>query len=548
MSTRQNPVLVFATLLLLAVAISCQQAHSQDECATPATFVDTQVGGVYLPSIGTIRILVVFVEFRGDTTDQSNAQWPYSSPPVFLNSVIDANAKQRSTDPNNLTYFFRQMSHELYLVVGSAVYVQTPDSLAKYVREFRDRRYVNQQVLAYLDTQMDFAPYDNWTRTGNYTFQNTPDGTVVHIMMCYRTNGMGWPAGEASFGYGTGYLSVDNGQRRIYFGYPDGSGATSVNMRFFPWWWDAPRHEYGHWLLGGNNFHNYYQGLWSLMGWHQGTVSSMLNAYERERLGWLSFTPAGNDIIPLGDYMTQHAAVRMTIPNTSPQEYLLVENHQLQSSLDVVDLSGGAGVYVIHQRGEAVANNLKVVAADGRWNWLNPYWICNPWGGCGPLDSIPVYKRSDASRFIGLSYKDPIPHTKNGTSGIYAYLDFVTGQEIHKPLFKDDGNAGFNALTNNIFSPWSNPAATSWSGTQTTLGFYVMSMAGDIANIKFYTSGAEGAPPSKPQDLRATVYIDQYSYRHPRLTWYAMIEPDVVNEVAHPKATKIEGERHEDSI
>lgn len=175
MSTMKNPVLVFATLLLLAVAISCQQAHSQDECATPATFVDTQVGGVYLPSVGTIRILVVFVEFRGDETDPTNPQWPSNSSPLFLNSVIDANANQYSTDPNNLTYFFRQMSHELYLVVGNAVYVQTPDSLAKYVREFRDRRYVNQQVLTYLDTQMDFAPYDNWKRTGNYTFQNQPD-------------------------------------------------------------------------------------------------------------------------------------------------------------------------------------------------------------------------------------------------------------------------------------------------------------------------------------------------------------------------------------
>lgn len=342
-------------------------------------------------------------------------------------------------------------------------------------------------------------------------------------MMCYRTNGLGWPAGEASLGYGSGYLSVDNVQRRIYFGYPDGSGATSVNLRFFPSWWDAPRHEYGHWLLGGNNFHNYYLGLWSLMGWHQGTVSPMLNSYERERLGWLSFTPAGNDIVPLGDYMTQHVSVRMTIPNTNPQEYLLVENHHLQSSLDVVDLSGGAGVYVIHQRGEAVANNLKIVAADGRWNWLNPYWIHNPWG-TDPLDSIPVYKRLDASRFLGLSYKDNIPHTKNGSSGIYAYLDPLTGQEMHRPLFKDDGNAGFTELTNNVFSPWSNPAVTTWPGTQTTLGFYIMSMAADIANIKFYTSGVDAAPPSKPQYLRFVVANGCAT----TIRWARNLEPDLV--------------------
>ncbi len=110
MNARQKSPLVFATILLLIAAVFSVPAHSQSEeaCGTPATSATAQVGGVYLPSVGTIRILVVFVEFRGDTTDYNNAQWPYNSAPVFINTVIDATTKQRSTDPNNLTYFFRQ--------------------------------------------------------------------------------------------------------------------------------------------------------------------------------------------------------------------------------------------------------------------------------------------------------------------------------------------------------------------------------------------------------------------------------------------------------
>ncbi len=431
------------------------------------------------------------------------------------------------------------MSHELYLVIGNAVYVQTPDSLAKYIREGRSRRYINEQVLAYLDTQIDFGPYDNWKRTADYTFQNVPDSVVDHVLMCYRTNGMGWDAGEASLGYGPGHLSIDNGQRKILFGYPTGSGSTSTNQKNFSYWWDIPKHEYGHWLLGGNNFHNYNAGLWSLMGWHIGTVSTMLNSYERERLAWLSFTPAGNDIVPLGDYATQHVACKMTIPNTNPQEYLLIENHRLVSPLDVVDLNGGPSVYVIHQRGDGIANNLKVVAADGRWNWQNPYWIPHPYGGSG---EIPVYKRLDVSRFAGLTDKDAIPHTRGGSGIIEAYIDPATNQQVIAPLYKKDGDDGFISQTNNVFSPWSNPAAATWSGVQTTLGFHVMSEAGYIANIKFYTSGADAAPPSKPQDLRASVYIDEYTYRHPRLNWAAMLEPDVVtggNILVH-RRTKIQ--------
>lgn len=145
--------LICAALLLAVAAFLVPRAYSQTEqnCGTPmSTKSMSQLGGVYLPSIGTIRILIVFVEFRGDMTDPSNTQWPYNSPPIFINTVIDANAKQHSTDPNNLTYFFRQMSHELYIVIGNAIYVQTPDSLAKYIREHRSRRYVNEQVLTYL--------------------------------------------------------------------------------------------------------------------------------------------------------------------------------------------------------------------------------------------------------------------------------------------------------------------------------------------------------------------------------------------------------------
>jgi hypothetical protein len=510
-----------------------QAAQFANDAPSTASITATeQVGGIYLPSMGTLRILVVFVEFKGDTTDRLNSQWPYGSAPVYMNTVIDSTATQNSVDPNNLTYFFRQMSHELFYVIGKALYVQTPDSIAKYIRDGRSRRYINEQVLSYVDTQIDFTLYDNWSRSSAYTHQNIPDGIVDYIMMCYRTDARNWGPGEASLGYeSNNYLTVDNA-KRIYFGYPGnwyynlGSGSTNTSLvKGFPYWWDIPKHEFGHWLLGGNEAHNYKAGLWSLMNWHYQAASTMLNSYERMRLGWLTFTEAGDNIAAIADYMTQHVAYRITMPNTNPQEYLLIENHRLLSPLDVVDQNGGAGLYVIHQKGVATANNLKVLPADGRWNWSNPCWIPHPYGGTG---EIPVYKRLTSSRFSGLTDKDEIPNTRGGNVIIEAYIDPLTNQQVIAPLYKKDGDDGFSLQNNNVFTPWSNPAAATWSGTQSTVGFHILSEANNIVNVKFYTSGANAAPPSKPQDVNIQIQSGNGDF-YPKITWSAMLEPDVVS-------------------
>jgi|GEM_PF-3476578 hypothetical protein len=164
---------IFVSILL--GIFSSYSITEESICGTQSTQQTTQVGGVYVPSIGTIRVLFVYVEFRGDQTDINNPNWPYQQPPTFLNSVVDSVANQPHTTAdsvNNFTVYFRNMSFGLYNFLGKTIYLQTPDSLTKYVRENRNRRYVNEQVLKKVDTLIDFAEFDNWTRDADYTHRD----------------------------------------------------------------------------------------------------------------------------------------------------------------------------------------------------------------------------------------------------------------------------------------------------------------------------------------------------------------------------------------
>lgn len=283
-------------------------------------------------------------------------------------------------------------------------------------------------------------------------------------------------------------------------------------------------HEFGHYL---GLPHNYSGGLWSLMGHRFPNVSSFMNSYEREQMGWIALHDVGINglLVDMQDFGTEGVAYRLTIPGTN--ESYLIENHQLLSPYDVVDLTGAPGIYILQR---ASWNELKVVAADGRWNWSNPFRIVNPWG-TDPLDSIPVFKREQINRVLGYTDKVGIPHSKGGFALMHAWLDEQTGELQLGPRYKGDGNDRFTFDVNNMFSPWSGYAAYNWSGsTATTLGVEVVSnQPQNKIRVRFYTTTPLNGPPSKPQDLRTSVFIDEYTYRHPRLTWAGMQEPDVIN-------------------
>lgn len=80
-------------------------------------------------------------------------------------------------------------------------------------------------------------------------------------------------------------------------------------------------------------------------------VSSFMNSYEREQLGWINFNnvTADGTTATVSDFATTGVAYGIAITNTSPQEYFLFENHQQISLYDTVDISAatGPGLYIL---------------------------------------------------------------------------------------------------------------------------------------------------------------------------------------------------------
>ncbi|NIT60280.1 MAG: hypothetical protein GWN00_29950, partial [Aliifodinibius sp.] len=125
-----------------------------------------------------------------------------------------------------------------------------------------------------------------------------------------------------------GSVDVDNGERHII-------SSQSVDVTEMI---QYPRlehliHEFGHiWGLP----HNYSGGFWSLMGHRYPNVSSFMNSYERERLGWMTFTDVtvNNTNVTIADFGTAAVAYRVRIDTNN---VYLLENHQCISPYDVVN-------------------------------------------------------------------------------------------------------------------------------------------------------------------------------------------------------------------
>lgn len=171
----------------------------------------TQTGGIYLPSQGTLRVLIVFARMKDDNSTHN--YWTAGSPPPNYQSYIDSITSQGSTNFLNLTNYFNQMSMGTLHVIGKAVYVETPNNKSYYGSSYY---LANKEILQQkVDPLINFADYDNWTYNSNYNFINQPDGTVDMIVMVWRGMPFGtdW-GGQASLGDNPAY-TVENGTDTI---------------------------------------------------------------------------------------------------------------------------------------------------------------------------------------------------------------------------------------------------------------------------------------------------------------------------------------------
>ena len=542
------------TLLILSFIFSPIYIFAQidETCGTiPAYYrgetIDlNQEGGIHLTSQGELKVLIVFVRFKDDTSYHPN--WPIGQPPYNYNTFIDPNLQTNSTHYINLTNYYKKMSLGVYKVTGQAVYVETPQNKSYYFSQPNPRFVANKDVLQNrVDPLINFAQYDNWSTSSNYNHQNQPDGTVDMIVMVWR--GLQFSAdwsGEASLGYG-GSFTVENGTKTIKtgFGSNNGSGVT------VHYWGDrSPErnfkvtvHEIGHWLLGGS--HPYYgygsdhHQLWGMLT--RGGDGICANTYERERVAWINPTPITGDILnaPFQDYVEYGTAYKYHPPNGETNEHYYFENHQKLNIYDnATSNANDKGIFILHQRNiYNESNNIRVKTSNGQWNWENPF-NATCWGV-----TVPAFKPITVNR-AGLNNRDMLPKSGGGTEWLfYLVPPSIAGwPEVGGCgdwLYGGGLNNSFNLSYNDVFSPYSNPYTHTWNNTQNNFTMEVIAQNGSVLNSRFYITNPLDGKPSKPQNLK----VSSSATYHPLLTWDANIEPqgNIVNYRVYKKMT-YEGE------
>jgi M6 family metalloprotease-like protein len=484
-----------------------------------------------LTTQGTVKALFLFIDFPDDDVDPGNSTWPVGVGPNYLNDIIDSTETQNSGKYYNVSTYYRTMSYNRFTMIGKAYYKQAPHPLSWYVANHngQESAYAAKDAIVLLDNDIDFADYDRFTNNGTLVHGIGPDQTVDMVIVCYRR----WYLNRGNYGSSfiaigwmplsvPGPVSVDNGARYVY------TGVNVCEMMNYELRFEIITHELGHhWNLP----HTYTGGVWTVMGWHP--PSFCMNSFEKNQLGWLdqlqTITTDG-ETRTLYDFATAGAAAKVSIPGTS--EYFLFENHQLTTQYDHVDRAGGRGVYILQCRGN-VDEPLRLVNADGRWNWTAAYWMQNPWGdGTNPADIIPVFRRLDINRTTGVTDRGEVNIPKNPASQynppykILAWLGEQTGQLRidSQPISRVNGDGkDMYTLSDNVFSPWSASAACTYSGTLTTIGAEITGQVGNDVIVKYYTQNPINAPPSRPQDLHA-VFSNPTTVS---LMWAANVEPDV---------------------
>jgi len=508
------------------------------------------------PSIGTIKILIIFAQFNGDNNSVSN--WTANSLPDFSAKLVDS-VVSTSYPKHLISRFFKEMSNGNFNLIGK-VYPQlvvTNYNRNWYTANGKDFGYVNLEVLKKVNYQdsinniINFREFDNGRRLqnpdGDYTWDTTQtDNCLDMVVIMYRDVATDENP-NTIFGFtGTATLSrydpsttygncedclfnrfytheskyicgaimenvVDAGG--ITFRYT-GEDTLHLSARM--------AHELGHYFFDGH-----IDG-YGLMGEgsteHKSLYSASMSSIEKNKLGWLSYPNIISGVeYELDDYLNTYQAYKHEVSGlpSGQKEWFVIENHQKVSDWDMVggqmkheDAVRGKGLYIFHRYYPSNTAWEKIYprSADGRWVW--DYCVAT-----NPFDVTKtknVYKRISPSRSYGTNEWDIGQVFKEGKCNpdTSDYTNEAYGEN------EDAYNVGYNQL----FSPYSNPNTVGMYSTSTLHNFAIeiTRQVGSKIYFKLHTN-PQDAPPSKPQFLKVT--YDGISY--PMLKWFRNVEPDL---------------------
>jgi|GEM_PF-4621471 len=461
---------------------------------------DTKVGK-FLPSEGNVHALFIFVQFPDDQYSPDVNNWKLNQPPDYMPSFVD-NSVENISHNGNLSCYFDDMSMHKFLLTGKSIFITTPHSREWYYLNKKSRSFINSEIILKADTLINFTEFDRLKRVGEYKFEHSPDSIIDMIFIIYRNVGNDLadtlkrkienqfglvPGGEASLGYGK-EINVDEGRRIVEMGYPGSGVNVKASLTIAPV--SGCAHEFGHYLLGGNEVH-FSSGIYGLMStWGFTQRSIMMNGWERLQLGWVEPLYVGPDKgdynnIKLKDFITSGDLIKINIPDS--KEYFLLENHQqINKYWDVPDQSkkNVKGIYVLHQSGTS-GSSVNLMSADGRWNWEVTEKVFNPYGG---KDSLPVFTKLEEDPVNGRFDNEMIPYKYNGIYArdvIHFYRDLKTGEIIEKAIFRGDGGDSYN-LQRNKFSGDTNPSPVLSNKKPAPIEFMIKSSHKEKDGIETY--------------------------------------------------------------
>ncbi|MGD0338316.1 MAG: T9SS type A sorting domain-containing protein [Bacteroidota bacterium] len=470
--------------ILFIMNVTYASTSPGDTCGTTGSLASNSI-----PTSGTIKVFVVFVQFKDDTLTE-NGGWALNSYPSWANDFVSSNGSGPFAY-NNLSQYFYEMSNVTFMVEGD-VY----DSLI--ITNNNESNYsniaaVNYEVLTRIDPYVDFSLYDNLN--GSVPGH---DGKVDFIYIIYRNVSdaiMPHYSGMACLPL-TSTITTNDGVQIVGNNYI-GSGVHQKGGcygRDYTMYISA--HEMGHYLFGSG--HEAGASNLSLMSGPAWNAGRGMNSWERHKIGWVSYTDQSSDgSITLSDYITTRNVCRIPI---SSSEYFLIENRQ---KISAHDWAGDRGIYIYHIKS---ANSyppwIKVECADGNWNFVRGYHT--------------------------LTRTTPNPSSQYNEMNYNIWVDGFQ-YACYTPVYPTnaawgDENDAFDLTYNNVYSPVSNPRSTNTSGINFSLEVTAKDQ-NDNYTCTLYFSNPYNGKPSKPQNLGATYNSSCQTI----LTWNANSEPDLAS-------------------
>lgn len=328
-------------------------------------------GGAHLPTKGTVRGLVVFVQTYNDAVEHPD--WPRGSLPLWSGQYA-----------TRLQQYFSDMSNGDMLLQLDVF----PDLMTT---KYREDDYVEWQqnfghavreILDSLDQLLDFADYDLWNSERQpYQVAAGPDGRVDLVIFVFRSvaNTSFLPfSGVSDLGF-AGYHFLDGSLARWVYGgtgHFNDAASSGITVCRAPGYrivtdmdfaFRVTVHEFGHKIFGEGHPAELYGSLGVMANAGNGYA---MGSFERHLAGYIQYRetiPGLDTTLVLRDYVPSGDAVLIPLPR-QPRGYYALEYRTGESEWDSAPVRG-LYAYRIYDSWSRNQKYVEVISAEGKFTW-----------------------------------------------------------------------------------------------------------------------------------------------------------------------------------